>query len=82
MKSLSFLLSQTPQMGWQKDMFAPPRLSVGGGATCPPCPPPPPPASAATAWYAHLTARIYFSGVLSDAFCVRWGEAGGASAGG
>ena len=32
-------------MGWQKDMFAPARLSVGG--SLPPCPPPPP-ASAAT----------------------------------
>ena len=37
MKSLSFLLSHTPQMGWQKDMFAPARLSVGGNL--PPLPP-------------------------------------------
>ena len=33
-----------PQMGWQKDMFAPSRLSVGWQLATP-APPPPPPLS-------------------------------------
>ena len=61
----------------KRHVCPPTSFSGGGGQLAPPAPPPPP-ASAATAWYAHLTARIYFSGVLSDAFCVRRGVRQGA----
>ena len=72
MKSLSFLLSQTPQMGWQKDMFAPPRLSVGGGNLPPlPSPPPLPPPLAqiyvVNNTVAKRTACYHISGGVSSA---------------